>query len=308
MKVYDAHVHIPLAETLPRKYEEGTARTISLAMKTKFKMDMSLEDMMKTSNIMYDPGGEKFLKAMDIAGIEKAVIFSVDIGEEIGDPGIHPFETNRTYAEMAQKHPDRYVALAALDPRRSGALEHYEDCLKNLGMKGLKLHPAAGFYPADEVLTPFYELSAQYNAPVLIHSGTQVAAPIYFDPQKPTWIAEAAARNPDTKFIMAHVGMDLHVEAVMHGKMIPNLYFDVSAHQMSYVQWGADRFYQWLRDLIDVIGAFRIMWATDSPLPSMAMAPDLWVKTFTKPNTKIKFSKEEMEQIMHGTAAELFGI
>jgi uncharacterized protein len=308
MKVYDMHVHLPIEGTFPDIYQEGIARTISLQMKIQRNVEMATRDMLHLSALMWDPDGEKMLKAMDTAGIEKAVLFSADFGQKIGDPPIHPFETNRIYADIARAHPDRYIALCAVDPRRPGALEHYRQCVEDWGMRGLKLHPSAGFLPTDKVLDPFYEKSAEWDLPIVIHCGTQIAAPVNFDEQRPVFIAEAAARHPDTTFVIAHVGMDLHLEAIMYGKTIPNLYFDLSTHQWSFISWGKDRFYQWLRQLINDIGAFRIMWATDSPLPNNFMAQDLWVKVFTKAETGIKFTKEELEMIMHGTAARIFKI
>lgn len=308
MKVYDSHVHLPIEGTTPAAYQEGIARTVNLQMKIQYKVDMKLTDMLQLSALMWDEKGEKFLKAMDTAGIEKSVLFSADFGPEVGEPPIHPFDTNKIYADIAKVHPDRYVALCAVDPRRPGALDHYRQCVEDWGMKGLKLHPSAGFLPTDEVLEPFYEKSAEWDLPIVIHCGNQIAAPVHFDQQRPVFIAEAAARHLDTKFIIAHVGMDLHNDAIMYGKTIPNLYFDISTHQWSYRSWGADRFYQWLRQLINDLGAFRIMWATDSPLPNIMMAQDIWVKVFTKPQTRIKFTREEMEMILHGTTAELFKI
>ncbi len=50
------------------------------------------------------------------------------------------------------------------------------------------------------------------------------------------------------------------------------------------------------------------MWATDSPLPCAVLPPDAWVKVFTAPETDVRFTDEEIEQIMSGTAAEVFGL
>lgn len=309
MKIYDTHVHFFAENCIPPQYEKGMARTMKLVLKNKFKMDLTLDEVHeKIIRGMYDADGTKFLKEMDKAGIDKAVIFGSDFGSELGDPEIHPFEINKLYADLARKHPDRFISLCALDVRRPGAFRHAEQCIEKWGMKGFKLHPAAGFYPTDEVLYPLYEKCAEWDVPLVFHTGSQPAAPVYLDTQRSLFLAEAATRFPDTKFIMAHVAMDLWEEAVMYGKLIPNLYFDLSYHQFSYHSWGPDKFYKWLRFLIDECGAGKLMWATDSPLPCAVLPPDAWVKVFTAPETDVRFTDEEIEQIMSGTAAEVFGL
>lgn len=309
MKVYDTHVHLFMEGGIPDAYETGMARTMRMVLKNKFGIEMSLQEA--RDNLikgMYDPDGEKFLGAMQNAGIERAVIFGSDFGPEIGDPQIHPFEANKLYADLAKKHSDKFVALASIDPRRPGALKHIEKCIEQWDMKGLKMHPAAGFFPTDEILYPFYEKCADWGVPIVFHTGAQPAAPVRLDTGRPVFIAEAACKFPDTKMIMAHIGMDLWNEAVMFGKLIPNVYFDISYHQFSYVSWGAQKFYEWLRFLINECGAGKIMWATDSPLPDQMMAPDLWMKVFTHRETEIRFTEEEIVLIMSGTANEVFGI
>jgi predicted TIM-barrel fold metal-dependent hydrolase len=309
MKIYDPHVHIFLEDCIPEAYEMGMARTMKLVLKNKFNHDMTLDEALNTLiKGMYDPGGKKVLENMEKAGIEKSIIFGSDFGPEIGDPKIHPFESNKLYADIAKEHPDKFVALAHIDPRRPGAIKHCEQCIEEWGMRGFKMHPAAGFYPTDQVTHALYEKCADWDVPIVFHSGSQPAAPVKLDTQRSLFLAEAATRFPDTKFIMAHVAMDMWQEAVMYGKLIPNLYFDLSYHQFSFVTWGPQKFYEWLRFLIDECGARKIMWATDTPLPNAVMQPDLYAKAFTERQTDIEFTDEEMEMIMWKTAAEVFNI
>ena len=65
---------------------------------------------------------------------------------------------------------------------------------------------------------------------------------------------------------------------------------------------------QHVRRPINECGAERIMWATDSPLPNAVMPPDEFAKVFTKPQTDIVFSDEEIRLIMAGAAADVFSI
>ena len=307
MKIYDPHVHLFIANAIPDKYELGMARTMTVALRTKLGLKMTVDEArVNVIQGMYDPEGEKYLRDMDAAGIEKSVIFGADFGEELGDPEIHIFEANKMYAKVAKTHSDRFVALCSIDPRRPGALKHCEECIEKYDMKGFKLHPAAGFNPIDEIMYPLYEKCADWDVPLVFHTGAQPAAPVHLDCQRPVFIAEAATRFPDTKMIMAHAGMELWNEAVMYGKLIPNIYFDLSYHQFNFVSQGPAKFYEWLRFLITECGAYRLMWATDNPLPVALLPTENWAKAFVSPEADNVLTQEELEMIMHGTAAEVF--
>ena len=309
MKIYDMHVHIIDRESIAESYNQGVARTVRLTMKNQHKMDMTLDEIWE--NVMpkmFDGEGKEYLGLMDKAGIDKAMIFGSDFGVQLEEPKIHPYETNRRLADLAKKYPDKFIAVAALDPRRPGAVKHFRTCIEEWGIKGLKLHPAAGFYPTDEICYPFYEMCGEYGLPIIFHSGAQPAAPVKLDTQFPVYIAEAATKFPDTNMVIAHVGQDLWPEAVMFGKYIPNVYYDISAYQFNYLFWGSERFFKWLRDLIDTVGGSRVMWATDHPLPNVALSPEDWVKVFTERKTDVPFSDSEIEILMGGAAAELFGV
>ena len=309
MRIIDSHVHLFMAGGIPDAYEIGMARTMRLVLKNKMGLEISVEEARsRIVQGMYDPDGTRFLKEMDAAGVERAVIFGSDFGRELGDPAIDIFQSNKVYADLARKHQDRFTALCSIDPRRPGAFKHCEQAIEDWGMKGFKLHPAAGFKASDEVLYPLYEKCAEWNVPLVFHSGAQPAAPVHLDTQRPVFIAEAATRFPDVKMIVAHAGMDLYQEAVMYGKLIPNVYFDLSYHQFSLASWGPEKFYSWLRFLIDECGASKLMWATDNPLPCSILTVEQWVKAFLERKTDISFTREEMEMIMSGTAAQVFGL
>src|SRR5450759_3908894 len=66
-------------------------------------------------------------------------------------------EQNRMVAEASAKFPDRLVSFFSIDPRREGAVDLFSRAIEDWGMKGLKLHPASGFYPYEEFCYPLYE-------------------------------------------------------------------------------------------------------------------------------------------------------
>lgn len=301
--VIDVHVHIFIPGMVPKLYEEGVARTMAAAAGRVMGLELSLEQAMDL--FPFDSDGTLYLGLADEAGIDKAVLFGVDFGEEIGEPEIPIFEMNRRYADMVKAHPDRFVALCAIDPRREGAMDHITQCIEEWGMKGIKLHPSAGFNPMDEVMHPLYEKCAEWDVPLLFHSGGQPAAPVVLETARPVYVAEAASKFPDTKFILAHFGMDWWPEALMFGRLLPNLYFDCSYWQMPFTQH-PEEYYELLRRFITDCGAQKVLWGTDTPLPNVLVPPKEWVDIHTNPRTEISFSKEEIEALMGTNAQKIF--
>jgi predicted TIM-barrel fold metal-dependent hydrolase len=304
--IIDCHVHIFIPGIIPDAYVKGCARTMARAAGKALGVQMSTQDA--ANNLfpaLLDSDGELYLKLADEAGIDKAVLFGVDFGEEIGEPEIPIFEMNRRYADIVKAHPDRFVALCAIDPRRRGAMEHVTQCVEEWGMRGVKLHPSAGFNPMDEVMYPFYEKCAEWDLPLLFHSGAQPAAPVVLETARPVWVAEAASKFPDTKFVLAHFGMDWWPEAIMFGRLLPNLYFDCSYWQFLFSQH-ADEYFQVLRRFVDDCGAEQVLWGTDTPLPNILMPPKDWVEVHKAPRTDVSFTPEELDLLMSGNSKELF--
>jgi len=56
--------------------------------------------------------------------------------------------------------------------------------------------------------------------------------------------------------------------------------------------------------LIDWTGPWKILFASDAPLPALWLPQDEWVKAIKEPATDIGFTSEETEIIM-GKAAEI---
>jgi predicted TIM-barrel fold metal-dependent hydrolase len=69
-----------------------------------------------------------------------------------------------------------------------------------------------------------------------------------------------------------------------------------------------DCFYQWLSNLIDNVGAEKILFATDAPYPNLMCPLKEQVKVFSEPDTNIPFTQEEKEVILGKTASKVLGL
>ena len=95
----------------------------------------------------WEETGEQLIADMDEAGVDKSVIMMGDYGLLLGDWVFTVWGENLIHAELMRKYPDRLIAYFGIDPRRPGAADLLEKGVKELGVKGLKLHPSVGYFP-----------------------------------------------------------------------------------------------------------------------------------------------------------------
>ena len=116
------------------------------------------------------------------------------------------WEQHVLHAQVARKHPDRIVTFACFDPRRPNAVDLLQRAVDSLGAVGLKIHPAAGFFPSDRVVYPMYEKAQELGLPVMVHTGPE-PKPLYSRHCQPVYVDDVAADFPDLTIILAHAGM-----------------------------------------------------------------------------------------------------
>src|SRR4030042_5558914 len=169
------------------------------------------------------------VKEMDAAGIDKSVLLAIEWGlaRHLGDLKLSIEEMNKTYADAVKKHPERLIAFAGIDTRRNKAAAMVGRFLKEWGMKGIKFHTAAGFYPNDKACYPVYEKALEYGVPVLFHTGEGLK-PLYFKYCQPIHAQEVAMDFPDLPIILAHAGGCWYPEAVAICNNTKNVYLDLS--------------------------------------------------------------------------------
>jgi len=119
---------------------------------------------------------EKFIEAMDKAGISKTFLVGSPRSTVYGGEGFSDYDkNNQEILTIKAKYPDKFEVLCTIDPRDGQKLEKLKDCIKN-GSKGLKLYNGhyALFY--DELgplnrteMDEVYDYSEKNNIPILFH-------------------------------------------------------------------------------------------------------------------------------------------
>ncbi len=172
--------------------------------------------------------GEELVAMMDEAGVDKAVVFPIPFLWTLPRKDNY-YNTNDYIAEMQDRFPDRLIGFACINPRQTGdealgmpdlAAGELERCVRDLGLRGVKLHPENHCFSVDS-LCAGGGLSSSMEAivrlqketdrtiPVLSHGMTTLGA-------QPDQFARLAASYPDVSIIIAH------------GAGFQNLYFPSS--------------------------------------------------------------------------------
>jgi predicted TIM-barrel fold metal-dependent hydrolase len=310
--IIDSHFHLIDRGWVADSFFVGMARIV-IAGATKATGEPGGDPVELVDNLMpvlADTTGDKLVAKMDAAGVDKTCIFCVDYAALTGEPGVNIEDQNRMIAEAARRHPDRLVPFFSIDPRRHNALDLFRSSIEDWRMRGLKLHPTAGFFPHQEECYPLYEACVEYGLPVVVHTGSQ-PAPMKFRFARPVYLDDVAADFPHLNIIAAHVGHDWWEEALLMAGVKPNIYFDFSGWQIKYNEHPAD-FYRMLRRVIDVVGPWRVFFGTDGPYLDILCPIDKWIAAVKEPDLscapEVSFTELEVETIMGNAFAQLLGL
>jgi len=304
--IIDVHTHLCDYDIVAQPFWDGWAELAAL------RINRPVERVQKRVPEFWDISGDMIVKDMNAAGIDKSVLLAVDWGlaRYLGEPKLSIEEINKVFADAAEKYPQRLIAFAGIDPRRDKAAEMVERFIKEWGMKGIKLHSAAGFYPNDKVCYPIYEKALEYGVPVLLHTG-EVLKPLYFKYCQPIYVQEVAMDFPDLPIILAHTGGCWYSEAVAICSNATNVYLDLSVWQPRLLR--PLEFYRALRTLLDSVPWQRVLFGSDYPYLKLLINQERWVKAFTEIPDSVKeqgieFKDEEIAGIMGGNAAKILGL
>lgn len=304
--IIDVHTHLSDYDSVAQPFWDGWLEVGAL------RVNRPLEKIQRRLPEFWDISGDMIVKDMDAARIDMSVLLAVDWGlaRHLDEPKLSIEKINRVFADAANKYPQRLIAFAGIDPRRTKAAEMVERFLKEGGMKGIKLHSAAGFYPNDKVCYPIYEKAVEYGVPVLLHTG-EVLKPLYFKYCQPIYVQEVAMDFPDLPIILAHTGGCWHSEAVAICNNSTNVYLDLSLWQRRLLR--PLEFYRALRTLLDSVPWQRVLFGSDYPYLKLLIDQERWVKAFTEIPDSVKeqgieFTDEEIAGIMGGNAAKILGL
>jgi predicted TIM-barrel fold metal-dependent hydrolase len=192
----------------------------------------------------------------EMAHVEKAIVFTLRYGDSLGIDG-----ADETTAAAVAKYPDKFVGLAAVDPRRPDCMELLRHAVEDLGLRGAKFGPIYnGVSLADPRMVPVLEYLQKHNLPLTMHMGTTFVRNAPVELGRAIHIEPVAMKYPDLTMIMAHMGHPWYEEAVVVARKQPNVYLENSA--LSYRPW---QYYNILMCAQEYKITDKIFFGTDFP-------------------------------------------
>lgn len=203
-----------------------------------------------------------------------AVTFSVDAETVSGVP----FDGNDYVADIQRRYPDVFIGWASVDPHKGKlAVQELERAVKELGLRGLKLHPITqAFFPDDQAFYPLWAKAAELAIPVVFHTGhtgvgsggpggtglkLKYARPIHLD--------DVAADFPTLTIIGAHPSWPWQDEMLSICLHKSNVFIDLSG-------WSPKYFSPALIQYASTLLQNKVMFGSDFPV----ISPERWIKDF----------------------------
>jgi predicted TIM-barrel fold metal-dependent hydrolase len=200
------------------------------------------EDLMFLS----DDSETALLEAMDGNGINAQIL----------QPGIVSNDQKKAHERIrkfADAHPGRAFGLACFNPLMDDKeyISLVRWTAKDLGFKGVKLHPNAFcMSPSHPAADKIFRTAKELDIVVMIHTGNGLPNAL------PSLCIPVAQKYSDLRIVLAHAGGGTFgADAIVAAQQCPNIYLETS--------WTT--VYD-LRAMVETLGPRRVMFGSDIPL------------------------------------------
>lgn len=273
----DVHVHPPTKEFL---IDAGGEHVAAAARKFGHTIELKSIDQM--------------LQEYSQAGVDRLVLFAWD-----AETASHRRRvSNEFVSKIVERHPDRIVGFASVDPHKKSAARELSNAVRELKLQGLKLHPQAqAFEPNDPKYYPIYSKCVELGVPITFHTGSTYwgaglagGGGLKLKFSDPMLLDDVAANFPDLKIIMAHPGWPWQDEQLAIATHKSNVFIDLSG-------WSPKYFQPLLVTYMTKMIPEKFLFGTDYPM----LTPERWLRDFGE----LKISSEVRQMVLRDNAKRL---
>lgn len=249
-----------------------------------FGTDPAIAEHLIVPYVQYDQPAS-VIRMLDDYGLDRGVLLPPD--RILNPPYDNDYrQANEAVARAVAANPERLIGAIRLNPLfgEEFVWDTVRYFVEERGLGGIKMVARADFYnPASlRVTGPVFEAAAQYDIPVLFHSG-------HPGRDLPSLQGYAARQFPQAKVIIAHIGLhDYLTETIIACKEAENVFADMSQ------AWPYD-----IKAFVRAVGAERLLYGSDAPFQSPLVER---VKV-----EECHFSDAELELIFHRNAERIWG-
>lgn len=259
--IFDTHAHI-----YPAKIAHKASRSIE-----------SFYDL----PVDYEGDVETLVKIGDDAGIDRFLVHSVATTPEQVE------HINDFIAASVASSNGRFIGFCAMHPDYDNPGRELDRMIA-LGIKGIKLHPDfQKFMIDDEKAFAMYDAAAERGLPILFHMGDR-----RYEYSKASRLYRVVEKFPELKCIGAHLGGYSEWDEAAEVLRGTGIWVDTSS-SLSFMTP------EHARELIDVYGTDRVMFASDYPMWSSKNELELF--------SKIPMTEAERERMLWSNAVQLLG-
>jgi len=182
-------------------------------------------------------------------------------------------------------------------------LSELREYLQDGHVRGLKIYPGyEPFYPSDPKFAPAYALAAEFNVPVMIHSGDTYTPKGKVKYSHPLHVDDAAVDFPDVNFVICHLGSPWFRDSMEVVYKNSNVYTDISGLVLGDF---SDRFESYMRKQLQEMLVYgvepdKVLFGTDWPISSM--------ESYLAFIEELRIPEKDRKKIMYENAAGLFKI
>ncbi len=205
---------------------------------------------------------DETLRRMDASYTERSFLIATVSGRK-GLPGTAriPYEM---VAEAVKKHPDRFSALAGIDPYEGmDGVRRLERAVQDDGFIGAHYYPHwFELAPDHAKVYPFYAKCVELDIPIQM----QVGQSMIYAPElplrsvaRPITLDAVACDFPELKLIGIHIGIPWTEEMIAMAWKHKNIYIGCDAHRPLY--WP-----EAFKHYINTFGRNKVIFGTDFPI------------------------------------------
>jgi len=257
---------------------------------------------------------EDYMAAM--APVDRAIVFPIAwvagartggvTGTELGLDATEPLDPNEATAELVRAYPEKLIGFMSLHPHDAGAPAALERCVRDLGLRGIKLGANyQNFDPLEDRALAIYARAQELGLPILFHQGTSPVrnAPIRL--AHPLIMDQIAIRYPELRIIMAHMGHPWQVDTITVIRKHPHVYADISG--LFYRPFS---FYESLLKCAEWGSLHKLLFASDYPIstPEENIAALRGVNRIVEGSALPRVPEDQLEALITRDSLKLLGL
>jgi predicted TIM-barrel fold metal-dependent hydrolase len=204
--------------------------------------------------------------------------------------------------EATEAYPGMHVvAGVSFMNYKERDLREIADYLRAGKVVGLKIYPGyEPFYPYDKRCQVIYDLAAEFDVPVMIHTGDTYNPKGKVRFSHPLNVDDVAVDNPDVKFVICHIGNPWIRDCMELVYKNKNVYADISGLVLGDFKSKFKRFMlKQVKEMLLYAGEPRyLLYGTDWPICRM--------RTYLQFVDELGLTEEGRQMILWKNAARLF--